>query len=217
MSEVAGPVVAAFDFDGTLTRRDTLLPFLARGLGWPGFLRALLLSGPWMAGYALKLVRNDVAKARLLKMALAGRSSVEVAHWAADWAGRDLPRQLQDWALARLAQHRQAGHCCVIVSASPDIYLRHAARQLGFDALICTGLEVVDGRLTGRMSTANCHGEEKVRRLKAWLPERFGADAASQVTLYAYGDTAGDMPMLRLARHAWYRGEPWSDVPSRGE
>src|SRR6185503_6724471 len=86
MSEVAGPVVAAFDFDGTLTRRDTLLPFLARGLGWPRFLRALLLSGPWMAGYALKLVRNDVAKARLLKMALAGRSSVEVAHWAADWA-----------------------------------------------------------------------------------------------------------------------------------
>ena len=34
----AGPVVvAAFDFDGTLTRRDTFTVFLARGLGWPRF------------------------------------------------------------------------------------------------------------------------------------------------------------------------------------
>jgi phosphatidylglycerophosphatase C len=115
-----------------------------------------------------------------------------------------------------VAWHKEAGHCCVMVSASPDIYLSRVAAQLGFDALICTEMEVEgEGgtdtrRLTGRMKTPNCHGEQKVLRLKAWAAERFGAAALEGMTLYAYGDTAGDKPMLRMAQHAWYRGEPWS-------
>jgi phosphatidylglycerophosphatase C len=202
-------VVAAFDFDGTLTRRDTLIPFLARSLGWPGFLLALLKSSPWLAGYALRLVPNDVAKARLLSYALAGRSIAEVDAWAACWLAHDLPHQLQAWTMARLQQHQRAGHCCVMVSASPDVYLAGAARHLGFDGLVCTQLEVLDGRLSGKMQTPNCHGEQKVLRLNAWLTERFGAAAATKLTLHAYGDSKGDKPMLRMARHAWYRGKPW--------
>ncbi|MGH6640900.1 MAG: HAD-IB family hydrolase, partial [Polaromonas sp.] len=59
-------------------------------------------------------------------------------------------------------------------------------------------------------------GEQKVLRLTAWLLERFGVVSASDVTLYAYGDTAGDKPMLRLAQHAWYRGQPWKDASVQG-
>ena len=95
-----------------------------------------------------------------------------------------------------------------MVSASPDIYLKRVAQHLGFDALLCTEMVVVDRRLTGLMKTPNCHGEQKVLRLKAWMAERFGADADSKV-LYAYGDTSGDKPMLQLAVHAFYRGKPW--------
>ncbi len=65
------------------------------------------------------------------------------------------------------------------------------------------------------MRTPNCHGEQKVVRLKAWLAGRFGADAADKLTLYAYGDTSGDKPMLRMAQHAWYRGQPWAETPSQ--
>jgi phosphatidylglycerophosphatase C len=202
-------VVAAFDFDGTLTRRDTLVPFLARSLGWPRFLLALMKSSPWLAGYALRLLPNDVAKARLLRYALAGRSLAEVDGWAARWLADDLPRQLQPWTMERLRWHQQAGHCCVMVSASPDVYLAGAAASLGFDGLVCTRLEVLHGRLTGEMQTLNCHGEQKVLRLNAWLTDRFGAAAASKLTLHAYGDSKGDKPMLRMAGHAWYRGKPW--------
>ncbi|MGH6638786.1 MAG: HAD-IB family hydrolase [Polaromonas sp.] len=213
-------MIAAFDFDGTLTRRDTFTPFLARGLGWPRFLWALLRCSPWLAGYALRLVRNDVAKARLMRVTLSGRTTAEMEGWTTRWLTRDFPGQLQDWTLARLAWHQQAGHCCVLVSASPDIYLARVARQLGFDALICTEMEVEQdakgGRLTGRMRTPNCYGEQKVLRLTAWLSERFGVVSASDVTLYAYGDTAGDKPMLRLANYAWYRGQPWKDASVQG-
>ncbi|MCZ8257941.1 MAG: HAD-IB family hydrolase, partial [Polaromonas sp.] len=129
------------------------------------------------------------------------------------WFAQDFPGQLREDAMARLAWHQQAGHCCVMVSASPDVYLPRVAEQLGFDALICTGMEVEGegdkARLTGRMKTPNCHGEQKVVRLRAWAAERFGAAGLEGATLYAYGDTSGDKPMLRLAQHAWYRGEPW--------
>ncbi|MDP1566800.1 MAG: haloacid dehalogenase-like hydrolase, partial [Polaromonas sp.] len=79
--DVAAVEVAAFDFDGTLTRRDTLLPYLWRGLGWPRFMWALLLSGPWLAAYALRLMSNHRAKARLLRVALGGRADAEIAQW----------------------------------------------------------------------------------------------------------------------------------------
>ena len=201
-------VIAAFDFDGTLTKSDTFMPFLARGLGWPRFLLALMLCSPWLAAFALRLIPNQVAKRRLMRASFKGKTVAEMDDWTNRWLAQDFPGQLQDWSMARLAEHKQAGHCCVMVSASPDIYLKRVAQQLGFDALLCTEMAVMDGRLTGDMQTPNCHGEQKVLRLKTWMAERFGADSGAEL-VYAYGDTSGDKPMLRLAEHAFYRSKPW--------
>ena len=206
----ANLVVAAFDFDGTLTRRDTFTPFLLRGLGWPRFLWAIFKCLPWLVGYAAGLVPNGVAKQKLMLRTLKGRSTLEMDDWTTRWLANDFPGQLRDWTMARLAWHQQAGHCCVMVSASPNIYLERVASQLGFDALICTDMVVADGHLTGWMRTPNCYGEQKVVRLTAWLNARFGVAAADAVTLYAYGDTPGDKPMLRMAGQAWYRGKAWA-------
>ncbi len=201
------PVVAAFDFDGTLTRRDTFMPFLARGLGWPRFVWAILRCLPWLIGYALRLVPNDIAKQKIMLQTLQGKSTAEMDAWTDRWLANDFPGQLRDWTMSRLAWHQEAGHCCVMVSASPDIYLERVARQLGFDGLICTEMDVVSGVLTGHMRTPNCYGEQKVLRLTAWMHERFGTEAG--FTIYAYGDTSGDKPMLAMAAHAFYRGMPW--------
>ncbi|MGB4116705.1 MAG: HAD family hydrolase [Polaromonas sp.] len=201
-------VIAAFDFDGTLTRRDTLMPFLARGLGWPRFLLALLMCSPWLAAFVLRLIPNHVAKQKLLLATLKNKTTFDMDDWTSRWLANDFPGQLQGWTMARLAEHQQAGHCCVLVSASPDIYLKRVAKDLGFDALLCTEIAVEGGRLTGQMKTPNCHGDQKVLRLKAWMAERFGLSSGAQV-VYAYGDTSGDKPMLRLAAHAFYRSKPW--------
>lgn len=203
--------VAAFDFDGTLTRSDTLLPYLWRGLGWPRFLWALLLSGPWLAAFALRLMSNHRAKARLLKLALGGRTDAEIEQWTAAFVQHHLPAQWQPDMLARLRSHQQLGHCCVIVSASPGIYLHEAGRMLGMEAVLCTELAIREGALTGDMATPNCHGQEKVRRLQAWLAER---GIQKPVVLHAYGDSSGDVPLLNLADYAHYRGQPWVRKPS---
>ncbi len=203
----ARPVVAAFDFDGTLTWHDTLLPFLHRLLGLPTLLWVLFICSPWLAGYALRLVSNHRAKAVLLKAALADRSVAEVERCARAFVQNDLPAQWRPWGLQQLVQHQQAGHRCVLVTASTSPYMHLVGASLGVDAVLCTEMEVVDGRYTGRMATANCHGEEKVRRLQAWLAAEYGT---AQPVLHAYGDTKGDLPMLQLAQQAWYREKPWA-------
>ncbi len=199
-------VVAAFDFDGTLTWRDTLLPFLRRLLGTPTLLWVFFICSPWLAAYALRLISNHRAKAVLLQAALAGRTQAEVQRCAQAFVREYLPLQWRPWAMHHLVEHQQQGHRCIIVSASTSLYMHLAGTSLGVDAVLCTEMEVVDGRYTGRMATPNCHGEEKVHRLQAWLATEFGA---AQPVLHAYGDTSGDRPMLRLASVAWYREKPW--------
>jgi phosphatidylglycerophosphatase C len=209
MSQVNRPVIAAFDFDGTLTRRDTLLPFLIKSLGWPKFLWAMLLSSPWLAAYALRLMSNHRAKAHLLKVSLAGLSQTQAQQQAQRFVAQYLSTQWHTWGLAKLVEHQRLGHRCVIVSASPDVYLRAVASHLGVADLLCTEMLLRDGRYTGDMATPNCHGEQKVRRLQVWLHETFPSE--TQPEIHAYGDTKGDFPLLRMAERAWYRDKPWPD------
>lgn len=199
--------VAAFDFDGTLTRRDTLLPYLWRSLGWPRFLLALLRSAPWLLGYACRLMSNHTAKARLLQVSLGGTGRREIEGWTRDFVEAYLPGQWDPSMFARLRWHQARGHCCLIVSASPGIYLHRTGEVLHMDGVLCTELEFEGEVLTGRMQTRNCHGEEKVHRLRAWLSDRY--PAAEGFVLHAYGDSRGDVPLLNLADYAHYQGQPW--------
>ncbi|GAB4296428.1 MAG: HAD-IB family hydrolase [Thiohalomonadaceae bacterium] len=199
----ARPIVAVFDFDGTITYRDTLLPFLRRLHGWGGVLRGALPLLPTLGGFALRLVPRDVAKERVLIRFLTGLSEAELRRLGADYAQQDIPRQVRPQALARLAWHRRQGHRCVVVSASIEHYVAPWARAAGFDDVLATRLAVDDaGRVSGRYDGANCYGAEKVRRLQQLL------GTAADVEIYAYGDSRGDRELLALADHAYYRTMP---------
>ncbi len=197
------PVVAAFDFDGTLTCRDTLLPFLLQLAGWGGVLRGTLALSPTLLGYGLRLLPNDVAKERVLRRFLAGMGEEELRCAGARYAREHLPRMMRPAALARLEWHRRQGHRCVVISASIEHYVAPWARTAGFDDVIATRLALDSaGRVTGGYDGANCYGVEKVRRLCALL------DVREDYEIYAYGDSRGDHELLALADHAWYRTMP---------
>ena len=206
--------VAAFDFDGTLTRADTLLPFMIFSLGWLGFLRAMVLSLPWLLGYALRMMSNHRAKARLLQVGFSGQSYDRIALKAGLYVAEALPGQWQAWTLGKLLEHQRLGHRCLIVSASPSLYMHAVGRSLGLDTVLCTEMEHLNGVYTGKMATPNCHGQEKVQRLQAWLDKTYGPQ--NPPALHAYGDTSGDKPMLRMADLAWYRGKPWAEKRNCG-
>jgi phosphatidylglycerophosphatase C len=194
------PVVAAFDFDGTLTRRETLLPFLLYVLGAAAVARHALVLAPTLVGYSLGLIRNDVAKERVLIRCLDGMSLNALQEMGERFAADKLPGLLRNEAMQRFEWHRQRGHRCIVISASIEIYVRPWAIKAGFDDVIATRLEMQEGgSIAGKLSGANCYGSEKVRRLEELLGARSG------YTLYAYGDSRGDRELLSAADHAYYR------------
>jgi len=194
-------VVAAFDFDGTLTRHDSLLPFLRFALPPMEFsLKAARLTPVFMA-YALRMMRNDLAKERVLSGFFAGTPLVRIEALGSEFAAHRLPSLLLAQAMVRVAWHKEQGHTCVLVSASLVHYLAPWATQAGFDYVIASRLETdSEGRVTGRLAEGNCYGAEKARRLHALM----GEDS----TLYAYGDSRGDREMLSMAHHPYYRAMP---------
>ncbi|MBD2859390.1 HAD family hydrolase [Spongiibacter sp. KMU-158] len=186
--------VALFDFDGTLTSRDSLMPFLQFVVGKPRFLWGLVLMSPILVGYFAGVIRNDVAKARVLKYFLEGRTQKSLFMLGEIFARETVPELLRAEGMSKLRWHQEQGHTCILVSASLDLWLLPWSKFAGFDRLICSELEVVDGKVTGRLSGNNCFGAQKVERLRKEFSQ---LQHASKV--YAYGDSQGDMPMLRLA------------------
>ena len=197
------PVVAAFDFDGTLTRRDTLFPFLMHTLGMSAFVRHMFMLSPTLAGYGVGVIRNDIAKEKVFVHCLAGMTMNDLRQEGELFAAKVLPNLLRPEAMQRLRWHKQQGHRCVVISASLELYVRPWAIKAGFDDVIATHLQTREtGLVTGKLSGANCFGIEKVRRLGALLGDRDG------YTLYAYGDSRGDRELLSSADYAYYRQMP---------
>lgn len=195
---MAGRRIAAFDFDGTLTRRDTLLPFLVRSCGARRVARAVTTVAPGAARARLgrleaELHHRDVTKEALLAELLRGRP----AQWLAE-EGRSfaptLRSRLRPDLMDQVSWHRRAGHELVIVSASLLAYLEPFAAAEGFDHVIAVGFEAgTDGILTGNLLGPNVRGREKAVRLRAWL------DGDRPEVLWAYGNSSGDTDLLAMA------------------
>jgi phosphatidylglycerophosphatase C len=193
----ASIVVAAFDVDGTLTRGDTLLPFLRELCGDMSVAVAAVCEARSLLLATRGLVSRDEAKARLLQRLLAGRDAAAVGAAGRDYGGRVARSKITSVMLARVRHHQSSGHRVVLASASPDVYIDELGRLLGANAVICTRLEKgADGRLTGRLDGGNCRAAEKARRVREWIDTE-----APDAELWAYGDSASDDPMLALAAH----------------
>ncbi|CAN5529137.1 HAD-IB family hydrolase [soil metagenome] len=190
--------IAAFDFDGTLTQRDTLLPFLVRTCGSRRVARAVSRVAPLAARARLgrlqsELHHRDAVKEALLRELLAGREASWLAEAGEDFA-RTLPGRLRPELEERVEWHRSHGHELVIVSASLLAYLAPFGRSEGFDHVIAVEMAVgTDGLLTGDLVGANVRGPEKAVRLDAWL----GDDHAEMI--WGYGNSSGDVELLARA------------------
>lgn len=215
MQEQHRRVVAAFDFDGTLTRRDTLLPFL-RFLCGPRAVTRTLARHSFVLGVAMAFDRNAQragVKERVLRELFAGRDHHEVLAAGADFARRlSHPSRLRGDMVSRWRWHADQRHAIVVVSASLEAYIAPFAQALGGAGVLATRLSVDQrGRLTGDLDGFNCRGAEKVRRLRAW-----GVDP--DVELWAYGNSSGDRELLAAAQvsHRVGRGGRLKTPPETG-
>ncbi|MGZ8734204.1 MAG: HAD-IB family hydrolase [Acidimicrobiia bacterium] len=189
-------VIAAFDFDGTLSKRDSFLPFLTSVRGPIAVGVAMTRLAPRLGLMTVGRADRDDTKERLVTSLLAGYPAAALATAGIRYADH-LATRLRPEIIERLDWHRDAGHVLVLISASPTVYLDPLGAQLGFAAVLATRLEIgPDGTLTGRLDGGNCRGPEKVTRLQTWLGIRTPAE------VWAYGDNAGDEDLLAFADHA---------------
>jgi phosphatidylglycerophosphatase C len=197
-----GPCIAVFDLDGTLTWRDTLLPFLSGyALQHPSRLKSLWRLPLAVAGY-LGSPDRGLLKSRAIRAVMGGDRRSTIDAWTETFVGRLERRQVfRPAALAAVEAHRAAGGHLVLLSASPDLYVPAIGRLLGFERTLCTEVEWrhdVSGedRLEGGLRTPNRRDEEKSRCL-AWLRTQY-----PKLPVVAYGNSRADIPHLRVADRA---------------
>jgi len=190
--------IVAFDFDGTLTIRDSFTEFLRWRAGPAGWALGLVKMAPAVATYARDRDRGRI-KAASVREFLRGVDRTTLEADAERFADRIWDRFMRPDALKTWNDWGERGARRVIVTASPETTVAPFARKLGADALLGTPLVFdADDRVTGAFGSPNCRGEEKVRRLRAVYGENVRLAAA-------YGDTSGDTEMLAIADEPGFR------------
>jgi phosphatidylglycerophosphatase C len=193
----AGSTLAVFDLDGTITRHDTLLPYLAGFVRqhprrWPALWRIV----PALLGYAARHDRGRL-KSHLIRAVMGGEPRATIDAWSERFVQGLEPRgAFHRVALEAVAAHRRAGDHLVLLSASPDLYVPRIGELLGFERTLCTEVRWEGERLDGELLSANRRDAEKARCL-TWLRSQYPG-----LPVIAYGNSASDLPHLRLAERA---------------
>jgi phosphatidylglycerophosphatase C len=190
--------IAFFDFDGTITTKDTLLEIIKYKHGKRKFYFGFLLHSPWLVAYKLGIISNQLAKETVLRYFFRKMSFEQFRSMADEFARTQIPLLVRPKALLEIKKLQEGGAEVVIVSASAENWIKDWCQSLRLQ-LIATQLEVKNGRMTGKINGRNCHGEEKVARIKA----KYNLSDFREV--YCYGDTSGDKPMLALGTMRFYK------------
>lgn len=188
---------AVFDFDGTLTRHDSMWRFFRHVNGPVMFVLKFVRATPWFMAYFMKLRDSSECKLGAINAFIGSVPPEKLKQKAVEFATM-LQSDMRPGASDYLRLLKSCGFRCALCSASASLWVEDWARQEDFDTLIATELERgADGKF--RYSTPNCKNEEKVRRLR-----EAGILHAGNYT-EAYGDSPLDAPMLRAANRSFLK------------
>lgn len=186
---------AFFDFDNTLAKGDSVVPFLLYAIRKGQAPKRQLFRAAW--GYLTQLGRpgkGSRAKEHTFSF-IRGKKPEELDDLARFFFREEITPRLFEDAIAELWQLKSSGHTVVVVSASADLYMHLLPELLPVDAVLSTHCVVENGVYTGKVE-ANCKGEEKVRRITEWLKDS-GLELDREHSC-GYGDSFSDGPMLGL-------------------
>lgn len=190
--------IAFFDFDGTITSKDTLAEILKYIKGKFSYYFGICILSPVIVAYKTGIISNHRAKEILLIYFLRGMDIVAFNEYCQKFTEEKLPGLLKKSALHEIRKHLQRRTPVVIVSASPENWIFPWCSKYNIEC-IATKLQVKDSKLTGKIEGRNCSGKEKVKQIK----EQF--DLTEFKKIYAYGDSPEDLYMLELATEKNYK------------
>jgi len=190
--------LAIFDFDGTITKHDSFIYFIQFYKGRMSFILGLIVLFPLLLLYKLGLITNSSAKELVLTYYFKDDPLKSFQKKCDSFGENIIPAITKPEAIKTIYNHLSKGHRVIIVTASAENWLFFWCKNMGIE-LIATQLEVKNGLLTGKISGKNCYGNEKVQRLRDYL------NLNEYSEIFAYGDSKGDIPLLELANHKYYK------------
>lgn len=193
--------IAVFDFDGTITRKDTLIEFIRFVKGSVALYCGLLLHLPCLILMKLHLYDNSTMKEKVFAWFFRGMAIQQFDELAKAFYQSNADKLIYSQAKGRIAAHKRKGDIVVILSASIENWVQPFAIALQADVLLATQAQVIEGKLTGKFATKNCYGVEKVDRLKVWLD----TNITELPYIIAYGDSRGDKELLDFANEKHYK------------
>lgn len=192
--------IAVFDFDGTITTKDTLLEFIRYAKGTLLFCWGFILFSPLLVAYKMRLYPNWKVKEQIFSYFFRGMPVVQFNILCEGFYKNKGKELLREDACTAIQKHLSQRDAVIIVSASIHDWVLPFGKALGVDAVIGTEVAVSSsGYLTGKFLTHNCYGMEKVERIKMLYPDY------NAYTWIAYGDSAGDRQLLDFADERYYK------------
>ncbi|MFT4153087.1 HAD-IB family hydrolase [Parafilimonas sp.] len=190
--------IAFFDFDGTITSKDSLAEILKFIKGKFSYYAGILVLSPVIVAYKIGILSNHTAKEILLAYFLKDLDVKKFNALCVEFTEKKLPGILNKSALLEIRRHMQQNTQVVIISASAENWLAPWCTKYNITC-IATRLQVKNGKLTGKIEGRNCSGKEKVRLIKN------NYVLSDYKKIYAYGDSPDDLPMLALATEKNYK------------
>lgn len=185
-----------FDFDGTLTNKDTLFDFLQ--ISFPHIYKSRFIKFiPLFLLSKFKLVNTEFVKQTFISSFLKGKPKEEINVLSQNYFNKRINSLIHPKALQYLKNIENTNDK-YIVTASLDIWVEPFANFFGF-RLISTKAEFKNQIFTGKFATPNCNGKEKVKRIVCEI------QLSQFKEIYAFGDTKGDKYMLELSTNPHYK------------
>ena len=189
-----------FDFDGTLTKHDTFLPFAKHVVGRKKLAAVLLRHIHLLIGMKIHLADNGKVKEQIITALFKNRTQQEMDTHCRQFAEKSntLWRQNAITLLNKLTEQQKQ---IIIITASLGCYVRPVVHRRYPNINIIATEHQTDneGNWTGKLKTKNCYGQEKINRLKQQDPH------ITQYHIIAYGDSKGDKQLMAIADEKHYR------------
>ncbi|WP_291493054.1 HAD-IB family hydrolase [Desulfurella sp.] len=190
--------LALFDFDGTISTKDSTIEFTKYLKSKRDLLKGAIKLLPQIVLYKLNLYNDQALKESFIEYFFRGIDEEFFKSKAQDFSLNILPKLIRSVALDKINWHKTQKDRVIIISASFECILKPWCDKNNLE-LIATKLEFINHIVTGKLLTKNCKGKEKVNRIKELL------DLNDYQLIYAYGDSRGDKEMLKLANKKFYK------------
>lgn len=191
--------LALFDFDGTISFKDSMFDFLLFSFGRKKFFCAFVVLSISFIKFLIKIINSEKMKRIFINYFLLNLSKKEIYYLGNQYYQKRIKKILRPRAIDKIEWHKSKSHDVYIISASLDIWIYDWAQEMDIK-LISTRIDFKDNKYIGNFKTPNCNGLEKLKRIKNEI------NLENYSNIYAYGDShSGDKHMFSIANEAFFK------------